>query len=180
MNAVATGPLGGHLAHVLVFGVPSVLLVGWVAFKEIRNRMRRSGSFRRPSTLIGSAAAASAAAAVVHVTVCPEHFNEAFIYGLFFACAAGAQLSWAVLVLSRPSRALAVTGAVGNLAVVLLWAYTRVVGVPLGPGRGETEQIGRPDILATTFELLVVAFVVATIARPLLRPARSPRALPHS
>jgi hypothetical protein len=106
------------------------------------------------------AAACSLGAAAVHLRVCPEHFKEATIYGVFFAVAAGTQAGWAVLAWRRPQRWLFAAAVAGNSAIVGLWAVTRSVGIPLGPGRGEVEATGALDIVATALEVGLVLCAV--------------------
>ncbi|HVS69015.1 MAG TPA: hypothetical protein VHE56_10715 [Mycobacteriales bacterium] len=117
----------------------------------------------------------SAAAACVHFVVMPEHFREATIYGLFFAIAATMQLGFAVLTLARPSRSLVRAGLAGNASVVLLWLCTRTLAIPLGPAAGTTEAVSGLDVLATSFELVIVAAAITTLRRgnpiPSLRPS---------
>ena len=113
-----------------------------------------------PRPLVGLAAA-SAIAAVVHVWVAPEHFAESALYGTFFVATAIAGFLYAAWVLVRPSRALLLTGAVGNAAIVALWLVTRLVAVPLGPGAGETEPFGALDVLASGAEM--VAFLLCVM-----------------
>ena len=46
-----------------------------------------------------------------------------------------------------------------------LWAVTRSVGIPLGPERGEVEEIGVLDVIATTAELVSAAACVWVLSR---------------
>lgn len=132
---------------------------------------------RRPIWVTVTAVAAVGAAAV-HYVVMPTHFAEAALYGTFFLLAATAQLGYAVLLLLRPSRPLLVVGVAGNLAMVSLWLFTRVVTIPVGPAAGSTEAFGGLDVLASTFELIfVVAGVIALAARAALTPVTWRRAL---
>jgi hypothetical protein len=125
-------------------------------------------------TLLPLVGLASAAAASVHLVVMPTHFHEAVLYGTFFALAAALQLGFAALTLARPSRALFVVGLLGNLSVVILWLMTRVVAIPLGPAAGTTESFGGLDVLATTFEVAIVAGSIALLRRPSQHPALRP------
>lgn len=131
-------------------------------------------SARTRSTLLPLVALAGAAAAAIHFVVMPEHFEEATLYGAFFAVAATSQLLYSVLLLVRPSRSLLVAGALGNVAIVLLWLVTRTIGIPLGPGAGSTESFGGLDVLATIFEITTAIGAIALIHRrqPLLRAIR--------
>jgi hypothetical protein len=105
---------------------------------------------------LAAAVFGSVIAAVIHVAVIPEHFEESFWYGAFFVVTAALQLGYATLLANRSNRTLLRAGIAGNGSVVLVWAYTRLIGVPLGPGRGEIESVGVLDILATSAELLIV------------------------
>jgi hypothetical protein len=120
------------------------------------------------------AAALSAVAAFVHVVVCPGHFREGIVYGVFFAVAAGCQLGWSALVSARYGRWLAPAGLVGNASIVLLWMVTRTVGIPLGPEAGEVERFGMLDLLAGGCEIGVVVLCALSI-RQHVHPWRTPR-----
>ena len=89
----------------------------------------------------------SMGAAVIHFVVIPGHWDEYWGQGLFFIIAAVAQLLWAVWVVVAPSRLLYLAGAVGNVAIVVLWVVTRTAGVPAGPGAGEREAVEFADTL---------------------------------
>lgn len=117
----------------------------------------------------------SVGAAVIHFAVLGEHWQEWWGYGLFFGASAWLQLAWAAAVAGRPTRRMLLAGAVGNLAIAILWLVTRTAGVPLGPASGETEDAAFIDTLASGFEL-AIALVAAVIAfsraeRLTLRPA---------
>lgn len=125
-------------------------------------------------TLLPLVAVAGAAAAAVHFVVMPEHFEEAALYGTFFAVAATSQLIYSVLLLARPSRILLAAGAIGNTAIVVLWLITRTSGIPLGPGAGDVESVGGLDILATIFEVTTAVGAIALLWRrsPMVRAIR--------
>ncbi|HET6795242.1 MAG TPA: hypothetical protein VFH45_12395 [Acidimicrobiales bacterium] len=93
-------------------------------------------------------------AAAVHAAVMPEHLRESALYGAFFASVLTGQLALAVAIRLRPSRRLLRAVGAASVAVAVLWLYTRVVGVPVGPGAGRTEAVGWPDALATAAELV--------------------------
>ena len=83
-----------------------------------------------------AAAALSLLAALIHLWVTPEHFEEWWGYGAFFLVAALAQALYAPLVVVWPTRIVLLAGIAGNLAIVVLYLLTRTVGIPLfGPGR---------------------------------------------
>jgi hypothetical protein len=164
-----------HLWHIIEGLGFLVISLGGVGFAEYVQASKRDGgprsatpsSDRRAATLLPLVALAGVGAAGVHFVVMPEHFEEATVYGLFFLFAATAQLLYSAWLLLRPSRALLAVGAFGNIAIVGLWLVTRLVGIPLGPGAGTTEEFGGLDLLATGFELTVVIGAIILIRRQL-------------
>lgn len=118
-------------------------------------------------------AALSAGAAAIHVAVVGEHLDEYWLFGMFFAGVAALQALWGLLVLARAPRPVHLAGALGNAAVVAIWALSRTAGLPVGPEPGVPEPAGLLDVAATAYEVLIVLGVLA-----LLRPARVPRPLP--
>lgn len=104
--------------------------------------------------LLPLAVVSSTAAAGVHAAVCPGHFREGTLLGVFFAAAALAQLAWAGLLLRGSSRPLLLVGLAGSLAVLTLWTATRTTGLPWGliPG---PEEAGAWDLAAGAWELVV-------------------------
>jgi hypothetical protein len=107
----------------------------------------------RPKPIL-YAAALSMVAALIHLWVMPEHFEEWWGYGAFFLVAASAQLLYVPLLLRWPTRTVLLLGIGGNFAIVVLYLLTRTVGIPLfGPEAGEVEGVGFADVCATTSEL---------------------------
>jgi hypothetical protein len=166
MSVTAAGWWGRHGVHTLTVLGPVLVLALVALGADLRAWRRKRGvdrSTRRTPALMLGAAAMSAGAGVVHVIACPEHFGEAFLYGLFMAVSAGCQLGWSLIVVSRFGRWTIPVGLAGNAAIVLLWTFTRTVGIPLGPEAGEVERIGGLDALATGCEIAVVALCVLAI-----------------
>jgi hypothetical protein len=126
------------------------------------------------------AAILSLIAALAHFWVMPEHFAEWWGYGAFFLVAACAQTVYAVLLLRERSGWLLWAGLLGNLAIIVLWAWTRTVGIPFfGPHAGEVEEIGAIDVVSKVAEALLIAVLAmllrgeqATEAAQAPRPAR--------
>jgi len=161
MTLASGGYWSEHGTHTVLLLSPVVVfaLVGLVA--DIRSLLRG----RRIDPAVTLAAAAAVAAAGVHVAVCPEHYQEGWLYGAFFTVTAGAQLLWAALLVLRPDPRVVRAGLVASLAVVSLWAVTRSVGIPLGPERGAIEQVGVLDVIATAAELVAAAACVWVLSR---------------
>jgi hypothetical protein len=125
----------------------------------------------RASTACQFMALASLCAALVHVAVMPDHFEESVLYGLFFLLASLGQLAFAIAVVARPTRRLVLAGVVGCVLIIGLWLVSRLVGVPVGPDNGGTEEFGVLDILATAAEVVVVGCGLLALRTWSLRPA---------
>jgi hypothetical protein len=142
---------------------------GWLITLEVS--MDRTMHHR----LLSVVAILSLVAAVIHVWVMPEHFDEWWGYGAFFLIAAAAQALYAVAILRAPTPTLLWVGIVGNLAIIALWAITRTIGIPgFGPHAGEIEEIGQIDIVSKLVELLLI-IVLGVLLRTFQSPQR-PRA----
>ncbi len=190
-----SAPLGGHGWHVLEGAATLVLTLGgiWIAeFLQGRRRriasssefgtahsVERDSTVNDPArrwtrrTLLPLIVIAGGGAAAVHFAVMPEHFEESWLYGTFFAVLATFQVAYSGMLMWRPSRPLLIAGAVANAAVILLWLFTRTIAVPLGPGAGRTEDFGGLDILSSALE-----FVFVGGALVILRQQAAPRSAP--
>jgi hypothetical membrane protein len=138
--------------------VPAIALTIYAGLKLSERRSLRLRGEMLPL------AVASAGAGLVHLGVCPEHFREATVFGVFFLVVAIVQVVWAGVVAVRPSKALLAAGAVASAGLVAIWAMSRAVGVPIGPDRWQPEAIGRADVVATALELMVAALAVRLFA----------------
>jgi hypothetical protein len=102
--------------------------------------------------------------AFIHVLAAAHHYQEWWLYGVFFTVLAPAQSIWGGLVFQHPSdgRILAV-GTVVNLSVAVVWACSRTTGIPIGPTPWTPEAIGWHDVMATLDELAMVAIGAALL-----------------
>jgi hypothetical protein len=117
-------------------------------------------------------AAASAGAGAVHVGATVGHDSDPALVWLFAACAA-AQLSWAALVVIRPSRGILAAGAMLNGGAFACWALSRTVGL-IGPLAG-VESVGTQDLVAAGFGALAAGAAAAALLGVLVtRPATLP------
>lgn len=126
--------------------------------------------------ILYSAVILSLVAALIHFWVAPEHFDEWWGYGAFFLASGICQALYSPALLLWPRPSLFLVGIVGNLAIIVLWAVTRSVGVPFfGPAAGELESVGEIDVTSKLLELvLIIALMVlwrrwpkAGISRPM-------------
>jgi hypothetical protein len=115
--------------------------------------------------VLAALSALTATAAGIHLAVIREHFLEDPLLGWFFLALTVSQLGYAAILLVRPSRRLLAVGIVGNLSVVGLWVYTRVVGIPFGIAGGELEAVGAADVLAAMVELAAAVLAARVLRR---------------
>ena len=124
----------------------------------------------RSKVILYVAAALSLFAALIHLWVMPEHFEEWWGYGTFFLVAAMAQGLYGLALLRWSWQPLLLLGIGGNLAVIALYSITRTVGIPFfGPHVGEVEGVGVADLFATTSELALVGALLGVVLRGLPR-----------
>jgi hypothetical protein len=117
------------------------------------------------------AAALSLAAAGIHFAVIKEHLEEWVLFGFLFFALGWFQLVWAQVYLVWPRPSVAAAAIVVNLGAVLVWAMSRTVGMPIGPEAWTPEQIGFPDLLATSLEIGIIGLMLPTLLRGRFAPA---------
>ncbi len=117
-----------------------------------------------------SAAVFSLGSAAIHFSVIGQHLREFPLYGVLFVAVSWFQAWWAVRYAARPTRGLARLGLLMNTGVVLVWAWSRTVGLPIAPAPGGPEAIGTADVIATIFE-----FALASLLAEVLRVTRGGR-----
>lgn len=112
---------------------------------------------RRPVSALGVplALVGSATAAGVHAAVAPPHLRESVLAGAFFLAVALAQVAWTAALLRRPSVGLLHVGVAANAALIVLWAVTRTVGLPLGL-LPTPHPLGAWDLACAVWEAAVV------------------------
>src|SRR5436190_13741532 len=95
-----------------------------------------------------AAALASAGAATIHFAVAKAHLDEYALFGVFFVGSGIAQLVWPIWLMLRRWPPLLALGALGNAAIVALWAVDRIWGLPLGPDPWKPDPVGFGDSVA--------------------------------
>lgn len=118
-----------------------------------------------PGRTIRTAALLLFGAALIHLVLTPEHFEERFLYGIFFLAAVGFQVTVGWLLLRRPSPRTCRWAALGNLLLLATWVVTRAVAPPLSPDAA-AEAVDLVGVGATGLELAAIV---------LLAPWLSPR-----
>jgi hypothetical protein len=127
--------------------------------------MRIAAARRAPSAgAIVVAAACLLGDEVIHTVVIAPHFREWWATGTFFFVLSVLEGGLAAALLVAPSRRLAQAIVVVSIGTVAVWAWSRTVGVPIGPSAGSTEPVGKPDLVATGMEV-ATAIALLPLAR---------------
>ena len=166
----------------LILLATNLVMVAWVvAFFGGRLRVstpRPAGAprQRRADLLRTLLVVGLVGSAVIHAAVVPEHRTEWAAAGTFFVLLTVAELAAAALLLLPPRPAALLAAAAVSAGPLLLWAWSRSLGLPFGPESGEPEAIGLADIAACLLEVVTLALAVALIRRPTWTRRRAPSA----
>jgi hypothetical protein len=152
-----------------LLGVLQLSLATVVVALIIKSFIRRDGpSLSLGDTLVAPAAILSFGAAAIHFWVMPAHLDEYLPFGVAFAFLALFQLGWGAAYLRRRPAWLVVVGLVVNAGTLVIWAWSRTAGLPLGPNPYAPEALGLGDLAASLFEVMLVA-ILATLLAPRTR-----------
>jgi hypothetical protein len=159
-------------AVVLLLAGALYVPASWLAWKRARAaRAGRAddhisvpvdGTPRRLWSMVAAALALGAAA--IHLVVTPAHLADDVSLGLAFLGAAATQVGLALgLIVSferfrRPAIAI-------SAAFVVVWALSRTAGLPVGPHPWLAEPAGLADVVATVFEVGLIALLSAPLER---------------
>jgi hypothetical protein len=117
---------------------------------------QESAAYTTSETVLLLVAAVAGVGGLIHVGAAVDHAAEFLLYTGVFAALAMIQLTWAAMILRRPSRRVLLSGCVFNVGIIGLWAASRTVGVPVAPRPWVAEAVGVPDLLETSGELVTV------------------------
>src|SRR3954454_2742795 len=109
------------------------------------------------------AAALSLGAGLVHLEVTPVHWWQWWGYGLFFLLSGVGQVLYTAVLVKWPIAPVLWLGAIGNLAIVAMWGYTRTNGIPTGPAAGHIERVGSGDFITTAGEFVLAGMLIAAL-----------------
>jgi len=101
------------------------------------------------------------AAGLIHIEAAIEHSRESALYVVLFAILAAVQLAWGTVLYRRPARRVLLAGGGLSLAVVLVWAFSRTTGLPIGPDSWQPEPVGAADAIATADEIVIALLLWA-------------------
>jgi hypothetical protein len=112
-------------------------------------------------------AAINVACAAIHFAVILEHSDGALIVPLGFAAAGWFQLAVAgALVLRKPTPFVYGAALLGNLAIIVVWIFSRTAGLPWAPYNGVAEDVGTLDLVATSLEAAAVVLALYLLLAP--------------
>ena len=102
------------------------------------------------------AAATTAIAGVLHLSLVPDIIGRNLNSGVFFLISGIAQIFWVIPMLKRWGRTWYYIGIAGTIILIIMWAMTRVPGNPI-TGRG-----GPISEMAVAIEVFQVAYIIIT------------------
>jgi hypothetical protein len=172
--------LGALVRAVLYVGgfllATNIVLVGWVvAMRGGRVQVARLHPDTNP--LPGSGpqidlvrlllVAGLIASAHIHAAVIPVHLGEWPAAGGFFALLTVAEVAVAAALLAaRPRRLALIAAVVVSAGPLLVWLYSRTLGLPFGPDAGISETVGIPDVVCCALEIGTLIAAVMLLRRP--------------
>ncbi|WP_374969516.1 hypothetical protein [Terrabacter sp. BE26] len=155
---------------------PSVLRLPYAVS---RLRRLRTGPAGAVGELRGLLAATLVGGAAIHVAVVPEHLQEWPVAGVFFIVLAVLQAGAAMALRQRRGGAVLLLVTAISTGPAVIWAWSRVWGLPIGPEPGVPEPVGLPDCAAAALELSAVVLAVVLLRRATALASR-PRMSDHA
>ncbi|MEA5455052.1 hypothetical protein SPF06_10010 [Sinomonas sp. JGH33] len=181
------GPAAGLVMPVAGIG-PLVMAVGGLALLFAGavaplGRRRLEPGLGLPLVL----AVALFTAGWIHVVLAPEHFAESLLLGVGFLASGLMQIALSSLVVGRPRDGVLSLSIATNVALIALYAYAVLVGLPGDGGAdsahatgliiGSGEAIEPTGVAAKLAELVALAFAIVLLRRSSTAAARpSPEA----
>jgi hypothetical protein len=103
-----------------------------------------------------AAAATTAIAGILHLSLVPDIIGRNLNSGVFFLISGIAQIFWVIPMLKRWGRIWYYIGIAGTIVLIIMWVMTRAPGNPI-TGRG-----GPISEMAIAIEVFQIAYVVIT------------------
>jgi len=91
----------------------------------------------------------------------PAHLREWWLAGLFFAGISAAEFCLGFLVLTVTLRWLWLLAVAISIATMVVWAFSRIWGTPVGPRAWQPEAVAWPDYISTVLEALTAGAFLA-------------------
>jgi hypothetical protein len=103
-----------------------------------------------------AAAATTAIAGILHLSLVPDIIGRNLNSGVFFLISGIAQIFWVIPMLKRWGRTWYYIGIAGTIILIIMWVMTRIPGNPI-TGRG-----GPITEMAVAIEVFQVAYIIIT------------------
>jgi hypothetical protein len=103
-----------------------------------------------------AAAATTAIAGILHLSLVPDIIGRNLNSGVFFLISGIAQIFWVIPMLKRWGRTWYYIGIAGTIILIIMWVMTRIPGNPI-TGRG-----GPISEMAVAIEVFQVAYIIIT------------------
>lgn len=103
-----------------------------------------------------AAAATTAIAGILHLSLVPDIIGRNLNSGVFFLISGIAQIFWVMPMLKRWGRTWYYIGIAGTIILIIMWVMTRIPGNPI-TGRG-----GPISEMAVAIEVFQVAYIIIT------------------
>jgi uncharacterized membrane protein YuzA (DUF378 family) len=110
----------------------------------------------RSSVLYYAAAATTAIAGILHLTLVPNIIGRNPNSGIFFIISGIAQIFWVIPMLKKWGKTWYYIGIAGTIILIIIWAITRMPGNPI-TGRG-----GPIGEMAIVIEIFQIAYIIIT------------------
>jgi hypothetical protein len=133
---------------------------------------RQPVEYTKSETVLLLVAALTFIGGLIHVGAGIDHYGEFPLYTVVFCLLAAGQMLWAALLLHHPSRRVLLLGCAFQLGIVVLWALSRTVGVPIAPRPWVPEELGIADVVETVGEIASVVAVLCVVMSSRLTLAR--------
>src|ERR687896_2377405 len=103
-----------------------------------------------------AAAATTAIAGILHLSLVPDIIGRNLNSGVFFLISGIAQVFWLIPMLKRWGRIWYYIGIAGTIVLIIMWAMTRIPGNPITGRGGPINEIG------IAIEVFQIAYIVLT------------------
>ena len=110
----------------------------------------------RSSILYYAAAATTAIAGILHLTLVPNIIWRNPNSGIFFIISGIAQIFWVIPMLKKWGKTWYIIGIAGTIILIIMWVITRMPGNPI-TGRG-----GPIGEMAIVIEIFQIAYIIIT------------------
>ena len=108
-------------------------------------------------------------AGTIHLILTPQHYAESLLFGITFTAMAVFQLGLALALVRAPGPTVYRPALAGTLALLTVWAATRLVAPPTG---SRPEEVDIWGVIVAGVELAVVVTLATSIPSLGSRPRR--------